>query len=130
MCKKKKISGYSKLKKEDLIKILSKKKGGKFDKDINTGLLNEYKNRVVNSDEYFIAFESDNPDLFNKNNNKYYESMNIYTGGIIRVFKDNFTVMCQIPDSGIVKVKVKKIYHINESKKLLVVEGSIVSNNI
>ena len=132
MCKQKKISGYSKLKKEDLIKILSKKKGGNFNISINN-LNNSVKSlvqNIKNKDEYFIAYEDDNKGLFNKNNNTYYKSIETFAGNN-REFKEEFIVNCKIKGlKDLLKVKTKKLILTNLKNKFIIIEGEIVKNNI
>ena len=81
MCKERKISGYSKLKKEDLIKILSKKKGGKYfwnnvkyyykNEDIIEG---HVQNQLKYKDNYFLALACNgNEGILDKDNKKYYD---------------------------------------------------------
>jgi hypothetical protein len=74
MCKEKKISGYSKLKKENLIKILNKK-GGNFNPIINTGLNKNNINNIYEKN-YFIAHKEDNDNLFNYLSNLTKENRN------------------------------------------------------
>ena len=131
MCKQKKISGYSKLKKEDLIKILSKKKGGNFDININS--LNNYVKSLVkeikNKDEYFIAYETNNEGLFNKNNNTYYKTIETFAGKN-RGFKEEFIVNCRIEELEgsyrLLKVKTKKLILTDLKNKFIIIEGEIV----
>jgi len=135
MCKQKKISGYSKLKKEDLIKILSKKKGGQFGKygEIYTGLSKNYQNQLAIRDDYFIALESDNKGFFNEKNNKYYENNENNVNNVNNVKRRVLKIVkCRLPglDNVIVNVKVTKIEHMVKSKGLMVVQGTIVNDNI
>jgi hypothetical protein len=138
MCKQKKISGYSKLKKEDLIKILSKKKGGKFDKsNVTSGLPQNVREKYSNREDVFIAHASDNEGLFNKENDEYYRWVDTPEGPQRRVFKifqthpqDNFTVICQVPGLPYkVRVLVEQVIFVQVDKKLsIVVSGQIIEN--
>ena len=106
MCKKKNITGYSKLLKEDLIKVLSKKmKGGEFDE---TKLIGKYsKNFSISSNDkrncvksrknfaaspvYFIALRDDNIELFKSlNTNQKLQNENPFT--------------CSLPDNSKIEV--------------------------
>ena len=123
MCKTKKISGYSKLLKKDLIKVLSKKvKGGAFPKN---GYFNEEMKSQFNpmdnietfdqfaaSSKYFIATERDNPGLFNTtinegkpNGNPYFQIVEYKNyNGINKskiIYKDIITVDCVLNQQNI-----------------------------
>jgi len=107
LCKKKKISGYSKLLKKDLIKVLSKKmKGGVFNGTLltNHNKYKKYSNNIQelsSSNDCFIAFKSDNLELFNRNSNlfmNYHEPSN-NNGVVKKIFKTPITVNCRIKGS-------------------------------
>ena len=105
MCKKKKITGYSKLLKKDLIKVLSKKmKGGEFDE---TKLIGKYsKNFSISSNDkrncvksrknfaaspvYFIALRDDNIELFKSLNTKNTKQ---------KLQNENPSFTCSLPDN-------------------------------
>ena len=87
MCKKYNITGYSKLNKSDLIKIINKKmKGGNFDESYITGYYAEnYNNnshsinsrkKMADSPNFFLAFLKDNVNLFNTKSKNFYRNIN------------------------------------------------------
>lgn len=118
MCKKYNITGYSKLNKSDLIKIINKKmKGGEFDEKY-AKVANNFRNNTHNiysrknyftSPYFFVALEEDNEDLFNEKSNKFYKNEKDMNNNNFRGWKDEITVNCRLPNGDLIE-KTGKIH--------------------
>ena len=144
MCKKYNITGYSKLNKSDLIKIINKKmKGGNFDESYITDAYAEnYKSKFRNinsrkkmadSPNFFLAFLKDNVNLFNENSNNFYrneikntenkikntENMTNNTK-VHRVWKPEITVNCSLPNGELIE-KTGEVYAVHKSRGFIII---------
>jgi hypothetical protein len=130
MCKKYNITGYSKLNKSDLIKIINKKmKGGNFDESyIKDAYAENYKSKFRNinsrkemadSPNFFLAFLRDNVNLFNKNSNNFYRNM-INNTEVHREWKPEITVNCRLPNGELIE-KTGEVYAVHKSRGFIII---------
>ena len=106
MCKKYNITGYSKLNKSDLIKIINKKmKGGNFDEsNIKDAYYPEIlRKKMAESPNFFLAFLKDNVNLFNDNSGK-----------------PEITVKCRLPNGQLIE-KTGEVYAVHESLGFIII---------
>jgi hypothetical protein len=130
MCKKYNITGYSKLNKSDLIKIINKKmKGGNFDESyIKDAYAENYKSKFRNinsrkemadSPNFFLAFLKDNVNLFNEKSNNFYRNM-IKNTEVRRGWKPEITVKCSLPNGELIE-KTGEVYSEHKSGGFIII---------
>jgi hypothetical protein len=137
MCKKYNITGYSKLNKSDLIKIINKKmKGGNFDESyIEHAYAENYKSNfykinsrkeMADSPNFFLAFLKDNVNLFNENSNNFYRNKikntenKIKNTKVNREWKPEITVNCSLPNGELIE-KTGEVYSSHESGGFIII---------
>ena len=137
MCKKYNITGYSKLNKSDLIKIINKKmKGGNFDESYIQGAYSKnYKSNfykinsrkeMADSPNFFLAFSKDNVNLFNEKSNNFYRNKiknnenKINNTEVHREWKPEITVKCSLPNGELIE-KTGKVYSQHESRGFIII---------
>lgn len=132
MCKKYNITGYSKLNKSDLIKIINKKmKGGNFDESYIKGAyaenyMNNFYNinsrkKMADSPNFFLAFLKDNVNLFNKNSSNFYRNGEMNNNNEVnRVWKPEITVKCSLPNGELIE-KTGEVYSEHESGGFIII---------